>query len=128
MQNKVFGGAKQLRGLRPSAGVKTSTLILLLARVAAAQCDLRVIAIILNEKRLAVFKIVGIRHKNWPLIIFLGLGGGNRQPELPPSKELFRKTVPGSLENAESLGPTPKSSQFRWSDPSSLASGGDQCG
>ena len=62
-QNEVFGGAKQLRWLRPFAGTKARALILLLTRVAAAQRDLCVIAVILNEEPLAVSKIVGIRHK-----------------------------------------------------------------
>ena len=61
-QNKVFGGAKQLRGPRPSAGSKTRALALLLARVAAAQCDLCVITVILNEELLAISNIAGIRH------------------------------------------------------------------
>jgi hypothetical protein len=42
---------------------KARTLILVLARVTAAQCDLCVIAFILNDEPLAVSNIVGIRHK-----------------------------------------------------------------
>ena len=47
-QNKAFGGAKQLRRFRPFAGIKARTLILMLARVAAAQFDLCVITVILS--------------------------------------------------------------------------------
>jgi hypothetical protein len=43
---------------------------LLLARVAATQCDLCVITVIFNEKPLAVSEIVRIRHKNFPLSFF----------------------------------------------------------
>jgi hypothetical protein len=65
-QNKFIGGAKKLRRLRPFAGTKARTLILLLARVAAAQCDLCVIAVIFDEELLAVSNIVRVRHKNCP--------------------------------------------------------------
>ncbi len=59
-QHKFFGDAKQLRGLRPFARTKTRALILLLARVAAAQSDLCVITFVLHEEPLAVSKIAGI--------------------------------------------------------------------
>jgi hypothetical protein len=62
-QHKVFGSPKQLRVLRPFAGTKTRALILLLPRVAAAQCDLCVIAVVLNEEPLPVSNIVRVRHK-----------------------------------------------------------------
>ncbi len=57
---------KKIRGLRPFARTKTRVLILLLARVAAAQSDLFVITFVLHEEPLAVSKIVCVCHKNCP--------------------------------------------------------------
>jgi hypothetical protein len=49
-QDKVFVGPKQLRRFRPFAGSKTGALILFLSRVAAAQSDLCVVTVILDEE------------------------------------------------------------------------------
>jgi hypothetical protein len=39
---------------------------LLLSRVAAAQSDLCVVTVILNEEPLSISNIAGIRHNNYP--------------------------------------------------------------
>src|SRR5271165_509658 len=59
---------EQLRWLRPFASTKARALILLLTRVATAQCDLCVVAVIFDEEPLSVSKIVGVRHRIVPLI------------------------------------------------------------
>jgi hypothetical protein len=62
---------------------------LLSAGVAAVQCDLCVVAVILNEEPLAAPNIVRVRHKICPSIDFLTFVGGNRQAAPPTSKAIF---------------------------------------
>jgi hypothetical protein len=66
-KNDVPTGPKQLRRLRPFAGGKTGALILLLSRVTAAQGDMCVITVILNDEQLSISDIAGIRHNKCPL-------------------------------------------------------------